>query len=398
VELPVLDSSASDHSSHSSDIRENRGATLQIRYTPIRHARRLPTIVRTTPSCYARILGTDGKKTLIRMTTDQNDFSIVRFSTDDLPERDRSAIWREHFAPSVFKVEIELPPADTAVKVDMAARSLPGLQLLSGLYTPGRMIRTRRLIAADGNDDFLLRINTSGAATGSAAGRELEYGYGALLTNAAEVHVLDRLSFGGSTVVRIPRPILSALVIDIDDIVMRPISGETGILRLLLGYANTLLTDAPMASPAALRHLAVSHVTDLVALALRATRDAAHIAEGRGVPAVRLHAAKAYVIENSGRQSLSVTDVAKHLGVSSRHVQRLFDGDGTTFSAFLLDCRLANAYRMLCRPQYNHWDIGKIAGYVGFADISYFGRCFRKLYGSAPRDIRRGDGNSNPLN
>jgi AraC-like DNA-binding protein len=332
------------------------------------------------------------------MTTDQNDFSIVRFSTDDLPEKDRDVIWREHFGPSVFKVEIEPPPRAIPVKVDMATRSLPGLQLLSGLYTPGRMIRTRRLIAADGNDDFLLRINTSGAATGSAAGRELEYGYGALLTNAAEITVLDRLTFGGSTVVRIPRSILSALVIDIDDIVMRPIPRETSPLRLLLGYANALLTDAPLALPPELPHLIVNHITDLVALTLRATRNAARVAEGRGVPAARLHAAKAYVIENSGRQNLSVADVAKHLGVSNRHVQRLFESDGTTFSTFLLDYRVASAYRMLCKPQYGHWEIGKIAGYVGFADLSYFGRCFRRVYGSAPRDIRRAGGDSGPLN
>src|SRR4030081_4056943 len=84
------------------------------------------------------------EETSIRMTTDQNDFSIVRFSTDDLPEKDRGAIWREHFGPSVFKVEIEPPPPNTAVKVDIAAPSLPGLQLLSGLYARVRMIRTRR--------------------------------------------------------------------------------------------------------------------------------------------------------------------------------------------------------------------------------------------------------------
>jgi hypothetical protein len=56
--------------------------------------------------------------------TDRNDFSIVRFSTDDLPKKDRTAIWREHFGPSVFKVEIEPPPPNTPLKVDMAARSL----------------------------------------------------------------------------------------------------------------------------------------------------------------------------------------------------------------------------------------------------------------------------------
>jgi AraC-like DNA-binding protein len=186
-------------------------------------------------------------------------------------------------------------------------------------------------------------------------------------------------------------------VIDIDDIVMRPIPGETNTLKLLLGYANVLLTDVPLASPPELRHLIVSQITDLVALTLGATRDAAHIAEGRGVPAARLHAAKAYVMENSGRQNLSVADVAKHLGVSNRHVQRLFESDGTTFSTFLLDYRLACAYRMLCKSQYGHWGIGKIADYAGFADLSYFGRSFRKRYGSTPRDIRSVDCNSGPL-
>src|SRR6266576_7238690 len=121
------------------------------------------------------------EETSIHMTTDQNDFSIVRFSTDDLPEKDRGAIWREHFGPSVFKFEIEPPPPNTPVKVDMAARSLPGLQLLSGLYAPGRMIRTRRLIADDGNDDFIFRINTSGSVSVSASGCELDHGYGAVL-------------------------------------------------------------------------------------------------------------------------------------------------------------------------------------------------------------------------
>jgi hypothetical protein len=80
-----------------------------------------------------------------------------------------------------------------------------------------------------------------------------------------------------------------------------------------------------------------------------------------------------------------------HRPFSSIIVPRLFESDGTTFSTFLLDYRLACAYRMLCEPQYGPWEIGKIAYYVGFNDPSHFGRCFRKIYGSAPRDIRRTD-------
>jgi AraC-like DNA-binding protein len=335
------------------------------------------------------------RDTSIRMT-DRNHFSIVRFSTDDLPEQDRTAIWREHFGPSLFKVEIEAPPPNIPLKVDLAARSLPGLQLLSGMYAPGRMIRTRRLIAEDGNDDFILRINTLGTVTVSGAGREVDHGYGAVLTNAAEASVLYRPSFGGSTVIRIPRSILSTLVIDIDDLVMRPIPGRTNTLKLLTDYADALLTDQTFELPPELRHVVVNQITDLVALTLGATRDATHIAEARGVPAAHLYAAKAYVMENSNRQSLSVADVAKHLGLSNRHVQRLFEGNGTTFSTFLLDYRLACAHRMLCNSQYGGWSIGRIADCAGFNDLSYFGRCFRKLYGSTPRDIRSVDWNSKP--
>jgi hypothetical protein len=102
----------------------------------------------------------------------------------------------------------------------------------------------------------------------TVTGRKLDYAFGAVLTNAAEVNALDRLTFGGSTCIRIPRSILSALVIDIDDIAMRPIPDEVNTLNLLIGYANALPTDAPLASPPGLRHLIVSQVTDLVALTL----------------------------------------------------------------------------------------------------------------------------------
>jgi AraC-like DNA-binding protein len=326
----------------------------------------------------------------------EKDFSIVRFSTDDLPEKDRGAIWREHFGCKVFKADIEPPPADTALKAILAVRSMPELQLISGLYAAGRQHRTRRLIADDGNDDFIMRLATSGTVMVSAAGRELHSHCGAILTNAAEVSTLNRLTFGHTLVVRIPRSILSALVIDIDDIVMRPIPRETNLLKLLVGYANALMTDDAPVSALEHRHLVVSQLTDLVAVILGATRDAAYVAEGRGVSVARLHAAKAYLMENSGRQNLTAADVAAHLGVTIRHVQRLFEADGTTFSSFLLNQRLTRAHRMLCEPRFTFWEIGKIASYVGFSDPSHFGRCFRKLYGSSPREIRRADSNSKP--
>jgi len=319
----------------------------------------------------------------------QNDFSIVRFSTDDLPEKDRATIWREQVAPSVFKVEVSPVPPDTAVKVDVVVRWLPRLQVSSGFYAPGRAIRTPRLIAEDANDDLILRINTSGDATFSAGRRELSLSSGAILTDAAEVSVLDRPIFGGSAAIRIPRSALTSLVVDVDDKIMRPISRETSAFKLLVSYVSALLSDDTPPPSAELPDLVASHVTDLVAVTLGATRDAAYEANGRGISASRLHAAKTYIARNCARQNLSAADVAAHLGVTTRHLQRLFEAAGTTFSNFVMDQRLTRAYRMLCDPQFRFWEIGKIGHHVGFTDPSHFGRCFRKVYGSTPRDIRR---------
>ena len=146
----------------------------------------------------------------------------------------------------------------------------------------------------------------------------------------------------------------------------------------------------PYASIAApgLRSLAINHVHDLIALALGVTRDAGETTNAGGLRAARLRAAKVYILENSFQQDISVSVVSAHLGVTPRYLQRLFEADGTTFSAFLLGQRLARAYRMLCDRQFLDRPVGVIAYDVGFGDLSYFNRCFRRQYGATPTEIR----------
>jgi AraC-like DNA-binding protein len=199
--------------------------------------------------------------------------------------------------------------------------------------------------------------------------------------------VCDRLSYGESLSLRVPRPILSSIMVGVDDTVMRPISGQSETLKLLTCYAATLIEENALAAPY-LRNLAVNHVHDLIALALGRTRDVAGAANAEGLRAARLHAAKVYIVENSSRHDLSVGVIADHLAVTPRYLQRLFEADGTTFSAFLLAQRLARAYRMLCDSQFSDRPVGAIAYSVGFGDLSYFNRCFRRQHGVTPSDIR----------
>jgi len=322
---------------------------------------------------------------LTRMT-DPDSAATVRYSTADLPENMRIATWREHYGHTVLRAHIEPNVDSFGVTLDL--RNLPGLKLVWGKFTSARIIRTREMIA-DGNDDLSLLVNQTGNVTVHARGREVTLCENdAVLISSGEAVVFDRRSFGESIAIRIPHSMLSAVVVDIDDAIMHHIPRDTAALKLLTSYSNTLLgEDHAMTTPAH-RHRVATHVHDLAALTLGATLEAADVANGRGMAAARLRAAKIYTIENICSREISVGGVASHLGVTPRYLQRLFETDGTTFSAFLLGQRLARAYRTLCEPQSLQKQVSTIAYDVGFGDLSYFNRCFRRLYGATPMDIR----------
>jgi AraC-like DNA-binding protein len=313
--------------------------------------------------------------------------ATVRFSTSDLPEHMRVATWREHYGQTVLRAEID-PGDDAAFDATVTSRVLPGLQLVSGRFTAARIIRTREM-TADGNDDLSLLVNQTGNVTVSARGRRVDLCQNdAVLISSGEPVVFDRRSFGESVAIRIPYATLLPSVVDVDDAIMQRIPGSTAALRLLTSYSDALLGDDDAVETVALGHHVATHMHDLVALTLGATREAQDIAKSRGMGAARLRAAKIYVIENIGCRDISIGSVASHLGVTPRYLQRLFENDGTTFSAFLLGRRLSRAHRLLCEPQSASKQVSAIAYDVGFGDLSYFNRCFRRLYGATPMDIR----------
>jgi AraC-like DNA-binding protein len=323
---------------------------------------------------------------IAKAMTSSGSTATVRFSTADLPQQHRIAMWREHYAHKVLRVDVE-PLGDASFAASLTSRALPGLQLLLGTMSVTRIARTRSLIA-DGNNDFALIINRGGALAASAHNREVFLLEGdAVLMSFSDVTTFERYAPGGSFALRIPRVVLSRLVADVDDAVMRLIPRHVEALKLLSGYARLLL-DEPSVTAGGLLRLSVAHVHDLVALALGTSPGAPETTRPRGTRVGRLGLAKAYVIENCNRRDLSIGAVAAHLGVTERYVQRLFEGDAVTFSSFLLGERLTRAYRMLTDLKYADRTVSAIAYDIGFNDISYFNRCFRRRYGATPRDIR----------
>jgi AraC-like DNA-binding protein len=181
--------------------------------------------------------------------------------------------------------------------------------------------------------------------------------------------------------------VLTRLVPDLDDVLSRRIVPRTEALQYLMGYvgfleAQQIPADAELARATAL------HMRDLFALALGASRDAAVVAEGRGLRAARLQAMKRYIADNLSDGNLTVRAVAARHRVTPRYVQRLFESEGTTFSEYVLDQRLACVHRMLPDPRYAGWTVSAIALEAGFGDVSYFNRRFRHRFGASPTQCR----------
>jgi AraC-like DNA-binding protein len=311
---------------------------------------------------------------------------IIRFSADDLPACDRIAYWREVFGRQVFRADIE-PLPDAQFIADITLHSLPGLKIWNGISSGARTWRTGELIS-DGNDDFVLIVNLKGRLFLSQRGKEFALDEReAALGSLGEIGGTIRGPPGQYVGINVPRGAIAPLVSGVDDAIMRRVPHDSAELALLIGYLGIVKENQALAEPQ-LRRLIVNQIYDLVAVTIGATRDALEVAEGRGIRAARLRAIKNDIVENLGRDDLTVDAVAARHGIGQRYLRTLFESEGLTFSEYVLSQRLVRVHRLLCDPFNARRAIGAIAYECGFGDLSYFYRVFRQHYGGTPSDVR----------
>jgi AraC-like DNA-binding protein len=102
------------------------------------------------------------------------------------------------------------------------------------------------------------------------------------------------------------------------------------------------------------------------------------MAEQRGAQAVRRAAIVHAITASMADPALDATRVAARLGITVRYVHHLLEPTGRTFSGHLLGKRLAHAVELLCEAGQGRRKIADIAFEVGFKDLSYFNRMFRR--------------------
>jgi AraC-like DNA-binding protein len=327
------------------------------------------------------------------MTPTNGPAAFFQFCTDGIPLDERAAAVRAMHERCTLPVKPEPmePLSDQPVRVNIRQWALPGLGMMTGALSGLRQRIKPEHSAPTGDDDVFLAFNLAG--TSIVARRDDQ-----VVVHKGDAFLAIRGATGFSVVrpksvrfigLRFPLRELAPLVPDLDPSEVRMIPRGSDALNLLRRYLDLIAQESALA-PLELQRAAVAHVYDLAAVTLGAAADRAELAQNRGVRAARLETIKVDIIAHLDDGNLNIAWVAARHGVTLRYLQKLFETEQTSFSEFVVGQRLAKAHRMLTNPLYSHRAISNVAYDVGFNDLSYFNRAFRRRYGLTPSDVRQG--------
>lgn len=86
--------------------------------------------------------------------------------------------------------------------------------------------------------------------------------------------------------------------------------------------------------------------------------------------------------------TMGPSEIASAVGISVRHLHRLFSLRGHTVGDWIRWRRLLQCRRALADPRWRERTITEIAFLWGFSDSAHFSRCFRRQFGVCPRTFR----------
>lgn len=251
-----------------------------------------------------------------------------------------------------------------------------------------RAIRTRRHISRDTKESFLYFLPIKGRVQISQFHQEeiLAPGHYTLLDLSAPYifQHSERIELLG---VKIPGAPLYARVADPHRYcgVIQP--AYRGLSKVTADFLQSLRCELDSVDAVASEHLA-STIIDLIGLMLGAAagddlptdEPAAHVAIHRR--------AMAFIEVNLCNTKLDPNAIASAVGISVRHLHRIFRNAGESICDVLRKRRLQRCHIDLLDFRKRHLPIAEIAYRNGFANACYFSDAFKAEFGASPRDVR----------
>lgn len=108
---------------------------------------------------------------------------------------------------------------------------------------------------------------------------------------------------------------------------------------------------------------------------------------GADLREAHLATAKTFIDEHIADPNLAADRIAAGIGISERHLSRVFSVSGASIPQHVLTRRLDRAKAMLLADP--ELGIADLAARNGIASASYFSQAFREHFGERPSDVRR---------
>jgi AraC-like DNA-binding protein len=320
----------------------------------------------------------------------------MSFSSDDLPggfdDRARIAAWQDFLAAAYAPHQISGlhgRPFSQALCGRRFDDNPAPVDVLRFSGSMSRMSWTTRGQSTPRATHFVLVFNRLPTPLAlNQLGREVRLDSGtvaiASCTEPGELCYVDPHDF---LAVAIDQARLRDLVGRVEDLVARPLPNDPA-LQHLRRYLEILPIQHDAEQGRDLfAHIATT-LTDLVALALGAGRDAAATAKTRGLRSARQHEILREIGARFTDPDFSAQDLARQMSVTDRYVQDLLHECGSSFGERVLELRLQRARAMVEDCRYDRLRIGEIANASGFNTIPYFNRSFRRRFGATPTQFR----------
>ncbi|YCK38319.1 helix-turn-helix domain-containing protein [Actinomadura sp. ATCC 39365] len=188
-------------------------------------------------------------------------------------------------------------------------------------------------------------------------------------------------------IMHLPRAGLPLPERQVDGLLSRRMPATGGLSAVLATYLRTLVREVPAMSPQDATRLGATTLD--LALAFLAHRlNAQH----RLAPETRDQSLMAqicaFVEHNLGDARLGPGVVAARHHISVRHLQVLFQRQGTTLTDWIRRRRLEHCRADLADPRLRTLSIQAVAARWGFPRAADFSRSFRAAYGMSPRHYR----------
>jgi AraC-like DNA-binding protein len=314
----------------------------------------------------------------------------IVFSTDAFPERQRFSAFCEEIVKRSCGLDLRTLD-QSRFHADLELRRAGLIDIMTNTVTAVDTSRSPTLVR-DGDDTLMVMLLLGGRAHQTQFGDDCELNAGdGIICDLAYPGEFNLVTDSKLLTLKIPRMRISALLPRMSRFAGAKLDKDPVALRLLSGYlAGTL--DADLGGSVRAARLHQDHIADLVALALGTEGEPRALAEQRGAQAVRRAAVVRAMEASMADPALDAIAVASRLGITVRYVHHLLEPTGRTFSEHLRDKRLARAVELLCDDRQRQRRIADIAFEVGFSDLSYFNRMFRRKYRGTPTDIRHAAG------